>query len=227
MMWQSVINLQWSLPGLKHFERDRRAADELLPMIVVDEATSPFTPCPLGLVASSTTGKSSFAARLMVNSRFSVKRGHVAPVDNRETHARGRIMRFGEFLILKGKISQSDVLRAIEIQSRLRPFAPSLCVELRLLDTTTALRLSAEAQELGRTFLWHAYDQGVLSHIEYKQAEAEIRRRGRRIGEVLVDMGAIDGADLPQCITDYLRHQDQPPLKVAVPMVAPHTGMSI
>jgi hypothetical protein len=116
-------------------------------------------------------------------------------------------MRFGEFLVSKGRLSPEHVGVALREQVRRRVPLGTLAVQTGVLDRAAVHRV-LQAQSAGRP--WRPFgevaeDMGIVDRSQLERLLEEQRRRSPRLGGVLVEQRILDGGELDGLVAWHYR----------------------
>ncbi len=122
---------------------------------------------------------------------------------------------FGEYLISKNAISPQDLARALITQTKEVPPVAELALEMNLLNPDEVVQAFHLQQERGLSFLWAVKAlKGEKSDV-VKGLESMIEEKRTPLGQILLNLKAIDLKSLTMMLDDYLS-QAETPLESAV-----------
>lgn len=114
-------------------------------------------------------------------------------------------MRFGEYLVEVGVVSEADVLTALAGQQRRQPFLPQLVVELGLLTPEEAFRLLNLADLQQRDFLEVAADEGRLDESDLARLTDAEQQSVPQLGTLLLAMDLLEPRTLHWHLNQFRR----------------------
>ena len=112
---------------------------------------------------------------------------------------------FGTFLIERQVVSATQVVQALEIQNGRRETFARTAVRVGVLDTHQVLTVLDQARLSGEPFEDAAVALGVATPDDVRRIAAEREKTGPRIGEILVEIGALTGPQLDLELREYER----------------------
>lgn len=127
---------------------------------------------------------------------------------------------FGEYLISKNAISPEDLARALITQTKEIPPLADIALEMGLLNAQEVVQAFHLQQERGLSFLWAVKAmKGEQSDI-IKNLETAIEERRTPLGQILLNLKAIDLKSLTMMLDDYLSQAQAPaPTPVSAPVM--------
>jgi hypothetical protein len=114
-------------------------------------------------------------------------------------------MRFGEYLVEAGVVSEADVLTALAGQQRRQPFVPQLAVELGLITPQEAFRLLNLADQQNREFLEVALDEGLLGEDDLDRLTVAEQQSVPQLGTLLLAMDRLEPRTLHRHLNEFRR----------------------
>lgn len=120
-------------------------------------------------------------------------------------------MRFGMYLIQRGKITADQLVRAIQAQQATRPPLGQLAIELGHLCVRDVLRILRVQSDLTHDrFGDTAIELGLMTRRDVAELLLMQSDRETPLDEVLVNIGAIDFPACRQELAAYRQQQEQP-----------------
>lgn len=112
---------------------------------------------------------------------------------------------FGTFLISRGVVTSTEVVRALDVQRAQRLPLASIAMKRGILDAHQALRTMDEEKKSRRDFAECAVGLGFATREQMQSVEADSERSGPLLGEVLITLGYMNRADLDREIQAFQR----------------------
>jgi hypothetical protein len=117
---------------------------------------------------------------------------------------------FGEYLISKNAISAQDLARALITQTKEIPPLADIALEMEFLNAEEVVQAFHLQQERGLSFLWAVKMlKGEQSEI-VRNLETVIEERRTPLGQILLNLKAIDLKSLTLMLDDYLSQAEAP-----------------
>ena len=116
---------------------------------------------------------------------------------------------FGQFLLEKGVIDASQLLRALELQRTSNPALGELACEKGMLSADQAQAINERQRREDRRFGDIAQSMGLLTSDEVALLLDEQKARRRLFGEILVDEGIVDRARLDEELRLHAADRDE------------------
>lgn len=117
---------------------------------------------------------------------------------------------FGEYLVSKKAISASDLVKALILQTKQLPHLAELAIESGYVSAEEAIQVFHVQQEKGLSFLWSLKEFKGADHEVVSQLEAAIEEKRTPLGQVLLNINAIDLKTLTMMLDDYLSQAQAP-----------------
>lgn len=117
---------------------------------------------------------------------------------------------FGEYLISKNAISPQDLARALITQTKEIPPLADIALEMDFLNAEEVVQAFHVQQEKGLSFLWAVKVlKGEQSEV-VRNLESVIEERRTPLGQILLNLKAIDLKSLTLMLDDYLSQAEAP-----------------
>ncbi len=121
---------------------------------------------------------------------------------------------FGEYLISKNAISAQDLARALIIQTKEIPPVAELAIDLGLMTPEEVVQAFHIQQTEGLSFLWALKVLKGEESETIKNLESVISEKRTPLGQILLNLSAIDLRSLTMMLDDYLSQAEAPIEKV-------------
>ncbi|WP_133478638.1 chemotaxis protein CheX [Cognatilysobacter segetis] len=116
---------------------------------------------------------------------------------------------FGQFLLEKGVIDASQLLRALEIQRMSNPALGELACDKGMLSADQAQAINERQRREDRRFGDIAQSMGLLTSDEVGQLLDEQKSRRKLFGEILIEEGFVDRAGLDEELRLHSADRDE------------------
>jgi hypothetical protein len=116
---------------------------------------------------------------------------------------------FGQFLLEKGVIDASQLLRALEIQRTSNPALGELACEKGMLSADQAVVINERQRREDRRFGDIAQSMGLLTSDEVGELLDEQKSRRKLFGEILIEQGFVDRARLDNELRLHASDRDE------------------
>jgi HPt (histidine-containing phosphotransfer) domain-containing protein len=123
---------------------------------------------------------------------------------------------FGQYLVDKGVISKSDLVRALIIQLENTPSVTSVILENDLLTTDQLYQIFQLQADHKSGFIEAARELGCWGTKIQEQVEKILSSKRKPIGEILVKLGATEISNISKALDEFLGELGSAPAPVAV-----------
>ncbi len=123
---------------------------------------------------------------------------------------------FGQYLVDKGVISKSDLVRALIIQLENTPSVTSVILENDLLTTDQLYQIFQLQADHKSGFIEAARELGCWGTKIQEQVEKILSSKRKPIGEILVKLGATEISNISKALDEFLGELGSTPAPVAV-----------
>lgn len=132
-------------------------------------------------------------------------------------------MHFGEFLLQQRAVTPGQVLDALDVQRKLTPFLGTLAVREGAMSVTQVLDVLHALNRIGPQgvhFGEIALERGYIDEETRDRLLALQRQTFEPLGELLVESGALQRAEMTEMLKAYLKSQKAKPAPSARETVA-------
>jgi hypothetical protein len=112
---------------------------------------------------------------------------------------------FGTFLISRGVVTSTQVVEALNRQRSRRVPVASIAMRQGALDAHQALQALDEEKRSGQCFADCAVGLGFVAKATMDVIQRESEASGPRLGEILIEMGALNAAELEREVHAFER----------------------
>jgi len=117
---------------------------------------------------------------------------------------------FGAWLVQRGRVTAAHILSALEQQERQRPAFHEVAMSMRRLSAAVVLDVLDAQRTTGKTFEMQAVSLGLLTRADVETIHTEQMRHGPKLGQVLVQLGHLNGLQLERELADFLQANERP-----------------
>lgn len=128
---------------------------------------------------------------------------------------------FGQYLVDKGVISKSDLVRALIIQLENTPSITSVILENDLLTTDQLYQIFQLQADHKSGFIEAARELGCWGTKIQEQVEKILSSKRKPIGEILVKLGATEISNISKALDEFLGELGSAPVQAAAAAPVP------
>jgi urease accessory protein UreF len=103
---------------------------------------------------------------------------------------------FGAWLLQRNRATATQIISALDAQTKARPALQDLAVRVGLITAAEALSVLDEQQRTGQCFTVIAVARRLMDRRQADELRKEQAKHGPRLGEILVMMGVLTSNEL-------------------------------